>query len=88
RSRLLLHTSDYEGFGLVMTEALYAGCAVISFCNPMKETIQNFYVAKNSGEMIQKAIQLLPLSDHVSITPYEVQEGVVKVMNLFSPNKH
>jgi glycosyltransferase involved in cell wall biosynthesis len=88
RSRLLLHTSGYEGFGLVMTEALYAGCAVVSFCNPMKESIQNFYIAENTDQMIEKAIQLLPLSDHIPVTPYEVQDGVVKVMNLFSSGKN
>ncbi|TSC87178.1 MAG: UDPglucose 6-dehydrogenase [Parcubacteria group bacterium Gr01-1014_8] len=30
-SDLLLSTSDYEGYGMVVVEALYAGCPVISF---------------------------------------------------------
>jgi glycosyltransferase involved in cell wall biosynthesis len=59
RSRLFLHTSNYEGFGVVCIEALYAGCQVISFTRPMKTSISNWQIATDKAEMIEKAIRAL-----------------------------
>ena len=59
RSRLFLHTSTYEGFGVACIEALYAGCQVISFTRPMKATIPNWHIVRSSEEMIYNAITVL-----------------------------
>ena len=59
RSRLFLHTSNYEGFGVACIEALYAGCQVISFTRPMKDAIPNWHIVNSKEEMIYKAISLL-----------------------------
>ncbi|MEI9943386.1 MAG: glycosyltransferase family 4 protein [Chitinophagaceae bacterium] len=37
RTKIFLHTSRYEGFGVVCIEALYAGAKVISFTKPMNK---------------------------------------------------
>ncbi len=59
RSRLFLHTSNYEGFGVACIEALYAGCQVISFTRPMKAEIINWHIVRSKEEMIVKAINVL-----------------------------
>ncbi len=59
QSKILLHTSEYEGFGTVMAEALYAGAKVISFVQPMNEEIENWYIAKDKKEMVDIAVRLL-----------------------------
>lgn len=84
RSRLLLHPSTYEGFGLVIAEALYAGCKVISFCKPMKSPFENHYVVENSEHMVQKAKEVLSGPGYTRVATYEVQDSVVQVMNLFT----
>lgn len=59
RSRLFLHTANYEGFGVVCIEALHAGCQVISFTRPMKTAIPNWHIVTDKTEMINKAINIL-----------------------------
>jgi glycosyltransferase involved in cell wall biosynthesis len=62
RSRLFLHTSCYEGFGIVCIEALYAGCQVISFTRPMKAPITNWHIVPDKQGMVEKTISLLQTS--------------------------
>jgi glycosyltransferase involved in cell wall biosynthesis len=59
RSRLFLHTSNYEGFGVVCIEALHAGCQVISFTQPMKKVIPDWQIVSDKQEMIDKAVSVL-----------------------------
>jgi glycosyltransferase involved in cell wall biosynthesis len=59
RSRLFLHTSNYEGFGIVCIEALHAGCQVISFTQPMKKAIPNWQIVSDKQAMIDKAVSAL-----------------------------
>ncbi len=59
QSKVLLHPSQYEGFGVVMLEAIYAGASVISFVQPVKKEINNWYIAATPGEMQEKADKLL-----------------------------
>lgn len=59
RSRLFLHTSRYEGFGVVCIEALYAGCKVVSFTRPMKASIPNWHIVTDKDEMINQAVSIL-----------------------------
>jgi len=59
RAKILLHPSFFEGFGVVMIEALYAGCKVISFCEPMNREIENWYIAKSNEEMKELALAIL-----------------------------
>ena len=59
QAKLFLHPSSYEGFGMVCSEALYAGAQVISFCRPMHAAIPNWHIVENKEEMIEKATALL-----------------------------
>lgn len=85
RSKLLLHPSSYEGFGMVCLEALYSGAQVISFCNPVKQKIEHWHIVKTEEEMISKSIELLQSNspDFTPVAPFTMDETVKKIMALF-----
>jgi hypothetical protein len=86
RGKVFLHTSSYEGFGVVCLEALYSGAEVISFVRPMKMGIENWHIVYGKEEMIQKATEILqnPKSESKSIIPYSIDQSVQKMGELFS----
>ena len=85
RSKVFLHPSAYEGFGVVCLEALHAGCHVISFTRPMKEPIAKWHVVNNKDEMINKALELLTDSttNYEPVTPFVINETTRSIMKLF-----
>lgn len=83
RTKLFLHPSSYEGFGVVCTEAVYAGATVISFVKPMKEDIPGWYIVATKEEMIKTASGLLStFTPNESLNVYPVEESVKKMMAL------
>ena len=86
RSKVFLHTSAFEGFGVVCIEALHAGCHVISFTRPMHQTITNWHVVKNKEEMIKKTLELLTDSktNYKPVTPYLIEDTARAMMQLFN----
>jgi glycosyltransferase involved in cell wall biosynthesis len=85
RAKVFLHTSSYEGFGVVCIEALYAGATVISFVKPMYTEIQDWYIAGSKEEMIQKTLEILenPAAGDRSLSHFTIQNSVRQVMKLF-----
>src|SRR5258708_6014192 len=85
RTRALLHTSDYEGFGVVCLEALYAGAHVISFVKPMKQDIPHWHIVSTMEEMRDKARELLLARDteYTPVCPYLMEDTVKEVVQLF-----
>jgi glycosyltransferase involved in cell wall biosynthesis len=88
RSKVFLHTSAYEGFGAVCLEALYAGCKVISFVKPMNKDIENWQIAVDKDDAIQKVSAIL---DNGNITfepvlPYKIQYNATAMLKLFNYN--
>jgi glycosyltransferase involved in cell wall biosynthesis len=85
RSKILLHTSSYEGFSTVCLEALYAGAQVISFCRPMERPIQNWHFASNQEEMLKilLRISLDPANNFRPVLPYPLSESATLVLKLF-----
>jgi glycosyltransferase involved in cell wall biosynthesis len=86
RAKIFLHTSAYEGFGIVCLEALCAGADVISLVKPMHAEIENWHIAASKQDMIQKSIEILkkPKSENQSIIPYRIEESAQKMLQLFS----
>lgn len=85
RSRILLHTSSYEGFSGACLEALYAGAHVISFQQPMDGWIRHWHIAENKEDMMKKIQEILQ-SGSVKYTPslpYRMDETAEKFMQLF-----
>ena len=85
RSKVFLHTSNYEGFSTVCLEALYAGCKVISFMKPMKDDIEQWYIVNNKEAMTQKILTLLndPVPTYSSVLLYSMAESVKKIRDLY-----
>ena len=86
RTKIFLHTSSYEGFGVVCIEALHAGAHVISFVKPMYSDIQQWHTSCNKDEMVQKTLEILkyPVSEYKCVTPYLLENSVKKMMQLFT----
>jgi len=85
RSRILLHTSSYEGFGGVMAEALYAGAQVVSFVKPMAASIPRWHHTQDKEGMAAKALELLqqPLTDRTPVLPYTIEDCARRMMQLY-----
>ncbi|HXB95665.1 MAG TPA: glycosyltransferase [Puia sp.] len=85
RSRILLHTSSYEGFSTVCLEALYAGAHVISFCDPVGTPVQHWHVVSSEEEMTRKALALLqdPHTTHEPVRLHTMEDSAKKMMALF-----
>jgi glycosyltransferase involved in cell wall biosynthesis len=84
RARVFLHTSSYEGFGVVMIEALYAGCKVISFCKPMQQDIAHWHIVENTAAMQHKALELLESNLQAEkVCPFPINDSAKKIMQLF-----
>jgi glycosyltransferase involved in cell wall biosynthesis len=85
RAKIFLHPSSYEGFGVVCAEALYAGCHVISFCQSMLQTIEQWHIVTTEEEMTKKTIQILQdeQTSYSSITFFTVKEIAKKIMQLY-----
>jgi glycosyltransferase involved in cell wall biosynthesis len=84
RSKVFLHPSGYEGFGLVNLEALYAGAKVISFVQPMKAPIQNWQIVPDKETMITEAVRILHSPERKAISiPYKIEDTVKNIIELF-----
>ncbi len=86
RTKILLHTSEYEGLSVACLEALAAGAHVVSFVRSMNEEIPHWHYVKNEEEMVQKAMGLLQHStlSHSSVVPFTTDGAAEKIMKLFS----
>lgn len=84
QSKVLLHTSSYEGFSTVCLEALAAGAMVISFHQPTHSVIPNWFVVDSPEAMAAKAIELLNVTDHDyrSTIPYPMAETIKQLSGL------
>jgi glycosyltransferase involved in cell wall biosynthesis len=85
RTKVFLHTSNYEGFSTVCLEALYTGCHVISFIKPMRHDIDHWHIVETKLEMITKAIAILksPGTLYTAVLPYTMDDSARAVMQLF-----
>ena len=85
-SRILVHPSAYEGFGVVFLEALYTGTHVVSFCQPMHIHFNHHHIVKTQEEMKKKVIELLDSKqlkqDRVLI--YPIEETCKKILSLYN----
>jgi len=85
RSRIFLHTSEYEGYGTVTSEALYSGAYVINFCKPMQVTFHHEYFVRSKEEAVDKAASILEDEnrEHSRVLTYSVDEVAKRIMDLF-----
>ena len=78
KSRVLLHTSSYESFGYVFSEALASGAAIVSFDVGWATPSDQWRVAKNAEEMINSLKDLLSKKDlgFSSLVPHSIEDTV------------
>jgi glycosyltransferase involved in cell wall biosynthesis len=88
KSKVFLHTSNYEGFGAVCLEALYAGAQVVSFVKPMDAHIENWHIVEDKEDMLQILKEILKNNEsiHQSILPYSIHDNAKAAMKLFDYN--
>ncbi|MDN5289492.1 MAG: hypothetical protein JWR38_5766 [Mucilaginibacter sp.] len=86
RSKIFLHTSAYEGFGMVLSEAMYAGAHVVSLVNPMNERPANHHVPDNAEHLpiIIKDLLNNPNLLHEQVMVYPIQTVAAQVAALFA----
>lgn len=85
QSRVFLHPSCYEGFGSVITEALYAGAHVVSFYSPMHAIAAHHHVVDRIPTMQQKVLRLLKdeTLDHEPVLLFSADDIAKRVMSLY-----
>lgn len=81
RSKLLLHASAYEGFGMVCAEALYGGAGVISFVRPVHRPVDGWMTAKDTDDMARLAFDYLKEKKHaVSRLPFPMEQTASQLL--------
>lgn len=82
KSKMLLHTSGYEGFGNVCIEALYAGTQVLGFTRAMDVEIENWHIVASKEEMVEKAMDILKdgTFSHTPVLPFHIDDTVKAFM--------
>lgn len=85
RSSVLFHPSEYEGFGAVCLEALYADAKVVSFVRPMDADITNWYVVNSMDEVETVICNILdkPNLSNEPVLVYDIRDNVRKMVSLF-----
>jgi len=85
RSRVFLHPSNYEGLGVVCIEALYAGCHVISFVQPIHYDIEQWHIVQTKEAFTGLAAAILqnPSTQYRSVLTFTARESVEKIMQLY-----
>jgi len=86
QARVLVHPSSYEGLGMVMLEALFAGAQVISFVRPFHKLTDNWHIVDTSYHMAEKANELL--DEHYQHhydrkAPYTMHDTALAILQLF-----
>jgi glycosyltransferase involved in cell wall biosynthesis len=89
RTKILVHPSAYEGFGVVCLEALYAGAQVVSFVRPMDAVIKNWHFAQAQGDIINIVKGLLDnhSANYAPVSPYLIADTCSAMMKLFDYNE-
>ena len=85
RSRILLHTSSYEGYGVVCLEALYSGANVVRLTRAMKQDIKNCYITSSKQKIKQIILNILQDPDMIyeRVLTHSMSDIAKKMMALF-----
>jgi glycosyltransferase involved in cell wall biosynthesis len=86
RSRVFLHTSKYEGYGAVLSEALYAGAHVVSFCKPMDKDYRHHHIVKDKEQINLELLSILKNSrpGHDRVLTNSIQQVAKNMISLFA----
>ncbi len=84
RSRILMHPSLHEGFGLVYAEALSSGMSIVSRETGCYQDIPNWKLADNANEFARQASELLEHfpEQHPSVD-FDIRRTVSSYLELY-----
>jgi glycosyltransferase involved in cell wall biosynthesis len=87
-SKIVLHTSKYEGSCSVLYESLFSGCKVISTCNPSNLNYPAFDYITDKRKIINKINNILSETNISSerVLFNKMEASAKKMMNLFLAN--
>lgn len=87
QSKIILHSSDYEGMSAACLEGLEAGCQLISFVKSMHTDIEHWQIASSVEDMAQKAIAILdhPPAATKRVMPYSIYQTAATVLAFSNP---
>ena len=84
RSKIFLHTSQYEGNSTVLMEALYNGCEVVSTQNLSLKSISRLYVESSVKDLAQRLKAVLQLNKPAERVVFNtMSDSVNKMIHLF-----
>lgn len=85
QSKILLHTSNYESFGLVFAEALQSKTMIVSKNIGCAFLSPNWVIANTETEMILACNNLLPKSfSEKEINPFMVEKSVQHYLEIYN----
>jgi glycosyltransferase involved in cell wall biosynthesis len=84
RSRVLLHTSTFESFGLVFAEALACGARIVSRPVGIAEASERWAVCDNSKDMAAAVAGFLSAEDFTPHLAYPIEATVGAYRDLYS----
>lgn len=86
RSKVFLHTSNYEGLVMVCLEALYAGAKAISFVKLMDNDIPNWHIADSTLTMAAIADNILsdPDTCYSPTLVYDINNVAAQMVGLYA----
>lgn len=82
KCKIFLHTSNYEGQGLVLAEALASGCYVVCFPVGAYPTHHKVWVCNSPSEMVKAILAILHTEnlDYEPIIPFQIQDTIDKYL--------
>jgi len=85
QSKILLHTSSFESFGMVFIEAMYYGLYIVSNTIGIAESSNRWRICKSEDEIVNATLQLLSSNlDHESVIEYSMDDTVESYLNIYS----
>lgn len=85
RAKILLHTSEYEGLGMVCLEALFAGAKVVSFTKPFNDAIPNWHIVADAAQAVDTISNILSdtANSYQSVIPFHADEMAENMLALY-----
>lgn len=85
RSKILLHPSSYEGYGMVCMEALAACCHIVSFVAPENKPVTHWNIVNTKEEMISRCIEILeyPDDEFFQVIHRNIDDCVNNILKLY-----
>lgn len=84
KSKILLHTSNFESFGYVITEALASGCYVACKNVGCAKKSDKLFIADSANEFVDTILEILnSKSDYNPELPFPLSETVSAYLKLY-----